>query len=83
MTSESSVSLYLCTSGNEIFILANRIVCYQQKEDGLVLNNCALNASSDLGPIAIDYSKTAIYYSDGYKVQRVLNISAPDLPTPI
>ena len=80
---KKSVSLYLRMSGNKIFTLTKRIVCHQQKEDGLVLNNCALNTSSDLGPIAIDYSKTAIYYSDGYKVQRVLNISAPNLTTPI
>ena len=70
-------------TGNKIYNLTKLLVCDQQKEDGLVLNNCALNTSSDLGPIAIDYSKTAIYYTDGYTVQRVLNISAPNLSTSI
>ena len=80
---KSSVILYQRMTGNKTYTLKKRLVCNQQEEDRLALNNCALNTSSDLGPIAIDYSKTAIYYSDGYKVQRVLNISAPDLPTPI
>ena len=85
MSSKSSVSLYLRMYGNEIFKLTKHLVCDQQKEDGLALNNCAHNTSADLGPIAVDYSQTAIYYTDGYAVQRVLvlNISAPNLPTPI
>ena len=69
--SKSSVGVYRSMTGNKIYNLTKLLVCDQQKDDGLVLNNCAMNTSSDLGPIAIDYSKAAIYYADGFTVQRV------------
>ena len=83
VSSKKSVSLYLRMSGNEIYKLTKHLVCDKQKVDGLALNNCAHYTSTGLGPIAVDYSKTAIYYTDGSTVQRVLNISAPNLTTPI
>ena len=74
---KSSMILYQRMTGNETYTLTKRLVCNLQGID------CAHTTSSDLGPIAIDYSKTAIYYTDGYTVQRVLNISAPNLSTSI
>ena len=81
--SKSSVSHYLRMPDNEIFTLTKRLICNQQEKDRLTLNNCARTTTSHLGPIAVDYHKSVIYYTNGSTVQRVLNISAPNLPTPI
>ena len=75
--------LYQRMAGNGTYTLTKRLVCNLREIDGSTIKDCAHTTSSDLGPIAIDHSKTAIYYADGYKVQRVVNISAPNLPMPI
>ena len=80
---KGSVILYQRMAGNGTYTLTKRLVCNLREIDGSTIKDCAHTTSSDLGPIAIDHSKTAIYYADGYKVQRVVNISAPNLPMPI
>ena len=83
VSSKSSVSLYLRMSDNEIFTLTKRLVCNQKENHSLALNNCEHTTSADLGPIAVDYSKTAIYYAYGYTAHRMYNVSDPNQTKPI
>ena len=83
VSSKSSVSLYLRMPGNEIFTLTKRLVCNQKEKDRLALNNCIHTTSADLGPIAIDYSETAIYYAYGSTAHKLYNVSALNQTKPI
>ena len=83
VSSKSSVSLYLRMPRNEIFTLTKRLVCNQKEKDRLDLNNCIHTTSADLGPIAIDYSETAIYYAYGSTAHKVYDVSAHNQTKPI